>query len=76
MSKRDNYIFALDILLELEEYFEQELRISIKIDDEFYSTNNVEHGRLLSWIEVNKQLIWYRENIEREYLDLIDFEEE
>ena len=76
MSKRDNYIFALDILLELEEYFEQELRIAIDIDDELDSTNNVEHGRLLSWIEVNKQLIWYRENIEREYLDHIDFEEE
>jgi len=76
MSKRDNYIFALNILLELEEYFEQELRISIEIDNEFDSKSNIEYGRLLSWIEVNKQLIWYRENIEREYLDLIDFEEE
>jgi len=76
MSKRDNYIFALNILLELEEYFEQELRISIEIDNEFDSNSNIEYGRLLSWIEVNKQLIWYRENIEREYLDLIDFEEE
>ena len=76
MSKRDNYIFALNILIELEEYFEQELRISIEIDNEFDSKSNIEYGRLLSWIEVNKQLIWYRENIEREYLDLIDFEEE
>ena len=76
MSKRDNYIFALKILLELEEYFEQELRISIEIDNEFDSKSNIEYGRLLSWIEVNKQLIWYRENIEREYLDLIDFEED
>jgi len=76
MSKRDNYIFALNILLELEEYFEQELRISIEIDNEFDSNSNIEYGRLLSWIEVNKQLIWYRENIEREYLDLIDFEED
>lgn len=76
MSKRDNYIFALNILLELEEYFEQELRISIEIDNEFDSKSNIEYGRLLSWIEVNKQLIWYRENIEREYLDLIDFEED
>ena len=76
MSKRDNYIFALNILLELEEYFEQELQISIEIDNEFDSKSNIEYGRLLSWIEVNKQLIWYRENIEREYLDLIDFEED
>jgi len=76
MSKRDNYIFALNILLELEEYFEQELKISIEIDNEFDSKSNIEYGRLLSWIEVNKQLIWYRENIEREYLDLIDFEED
>ena len=76
MSKRDNYIFALNILLELEEYFEQELRISIEIDNEFDSNSNIEYGRLLSWIEVNKQLIWYRENIEREYLDLIEFEED
>jgi len=76
MSKRDNYIFALNILLELEEYFEQELQISIEIDNQFDSKSNIEYGRLLSWIEVNKQLIWYRENIEREYLDLIDFEED
>jgi hypothetical protein len=76
MSQRENYIFALEILLELEAYFEEELKIAIEIDDELDSTNNVEHGRLLSWIEVNKQIIWYRESIEREYLDYIDFEEE
>ena len=76
MSQRENYIFALEILLELEAYFEAELKIAIEIDDELDSTNNVEHGRLLSWIEVNKQIIWYRESIEREYLDYIDFEEE
>jgi len=76
MSQRENYIFSLEILLELEAYFEEELKIAIEIDDELDSTNNVEHGRLLSWIEVNKQLIWFRENIEREYLDHIDFEEE
>ena len=76
MSQRENYIFALEILLELEAYFEEEVKIAIEIDDELDSTNNVEHGRLLSWIEVNKQIIWYRESIEREYLDYIDFEEE
>ena len=76
MSQRENYIFALEILLELEAYFEEELKIAIEIDDELDSTNNVEHGRLLSWIEVNKQIIWYRESIEREYLDYIDFQEE
>ena len=76
MSQRENYIFALEILLELEAYFEAELKIAIEIDDELDSTNNVEHGRLLSWIEVNKQIIWYRESIEREYLDYIDFQEE
>ena len=76
MSQRENYIFALEILLELEAYFEEELKIAIEIDDELDSTSNVEHGRLLSWIEVNKQIIWYRESIEREYLDYIDFEEE
>ena len=76
MSQRENYIFALEILLELEDYFTEELKIAIEIDDELDSTNNVEHGRLLSWIEVNKQLIWFRENIEREYLDHIDFDEE
>ena len=76
MSQRENYIFALEILLELEAYFEEELKIAIDIDDELDSTNNVEHGRLLSWIEVNKQIIWYRESIEREYLDYIDFQEE
>lgn len=75
MSQRENYIFALEILLELEAYFEEELKIAITIDDELDSKNNIEHGRLLSWIEVNKQIIWYRENIEREYLDYIDFEE-
>jgi len=76
MSQRENYIFALEILLELEAYFEEEVKIAIEIDDELDSTNNVEHGRLLSWIEVNKQIIWFRESIEREYLDYIDFEEE
>ena len=76
MSQRENYIFALEILLELEAYFEEELKIAIEIDDELDSTNNVEHGRLLSWIEVNKQIIWYRESIEREYLDYIDFDED